>query len=309
MAVLDHASPVAPSNHSLARTTVVISLRIRTRATMLALTSNYSATNTKHPRHAPAREPQRSAPATPVPGLTAAPPGLMRHRPAPDSASRHRLRLRRRLPGTDFPFQRPLRLCPAPPPLPGTASGSPRYRVNDPNGPLLSLGRPRCAIGVVTEAVTRRVRIAEAPRAGFMGQEGKRWRSRGGARTGLGAVRGSDGARGCTGLGAGRGPGLGAVRGSGPDEARGSGPDEARGSGPDEARGSGLYGARGRTRPGARGRTRPGARGCTGLGAGRGPGLGAGRGGGAGRGPGLGAGRGGGRADSGVRGRARRGTG
>ena len=53
MAVPDHVSPVAPRNHSLARTTVVSSSQTRTRATMLALTSHYSATNTKHPRHAP----------------------------------------------------------------------------------------------------------------------------------------------------------------------------------------------------------------------------------------------------------------
>jgi hypothetical protein len=53
MAVPDHASPVAPRNHSLARTTVVNSSQTRTRATMLALTSHYLATNAKHPRHAP----------------------------------------------------------------------------------------------------------------------------------------------------------------------------------------------------------------------------------------------------------------
>ena len=53
MAVPDHASPVVPRNHSLARTTAVNSSQIRTRATMLALTSHYSATNAKHPRHAP----------------------------------------------------------------------------------------------------------------------------------------------------------------------------------------------------------------------------------------------------------------
>ena len=57
MTVPDHAPPVAPRNHSLARITVVSSSQTRTRATMLALTSHYSATNAKHPRHAalPAR--------------------------------------------------------------------------------------------------------------------------------------------------------------------------------------------------------------------------------------------------------------
>src|SRR5271165_7323057 len=54
MAVPDQASPIASRNHSLARTTVASSSQTRTRATMLALTSHYSATNTKHPRHAPA---------------------------------------------------------------------------------------------------------------------------------------------------------------------------------------------------------------------------------------------------------------
>ena len=53
MAMPDHAPPVAPRNHSLAGTTVVNSSQTRTRATMLALTSHYSATNAKHPRHAP----------------------------------------------------------------------------------------------------------------------------------------------------------------------------------------------------------------------------------------------------------------
>src|SRR5260370_18373810 len=37
----------------LARTAVVNSSQTRTRATMLALTSHYWATNAKHPRHAP----------------------------------------------------------------------------------------------------------------------------------------------------------------------------------------------------------------------------------------------------------------
>jgi hypothetical protein len=60
MAAPDHVSPVAPRNHSLARTTVVSSSQTRTRATMLALTSHYSATNTKHPRHAPS-SPARQA--------------------------------------------------------------------------------------------------------------------------------------------------------------------------------------------------------------------------------------------------------
>jgi hypothetical protein len=53
MAMPDHAPPVALRNHSLAGITVVSSPQTRTRATMLALTSHYSATNAKHPRHAP----------------------------------------------------------------------------------------------------------------------------------------------------------------------------------------------------------------------------------------------------------------
>ena len=65
MAVPDHASPLAPRNHSLARITVVTSLQTRTRATMLALTSHYSATNAKHPRHAPCWERLLGAPAGP----------------------------------------------------------------------------------------------------------------------------------------------------------------------------------------------------------------------------------------------------
>jgi|SRR5271165_2370985 len=60
MAVPDQASPIASRNHSLARTTVASSSQTRTRATMLALTSHYSATNTKHPRHAPS-SPARQA--------------------------------------------------------------------------------------------------------------------------------------------------------------------------------------------------------------------------------------------------------
>jgi hypothetical protein len=53
MVVPDHASPVAPRNHSLTQTTAANSSQTRTRATMLTLTSHYSATKTKHPRHAP----------------------------------------------------------------------------------------------------------------------------------------------------------------------------------------------------------------------------------------------------------------
>jgi hypothetical protein len=60
MVVPDHAPPVAPRNHSLARTTVVNSSQTRTRGTMLALTSHYTATNMKHPRHAPCSWPRRS---------------------------------------------------------------------------------------------------------------------------------------------------------------------------------------------------------------------------------------------------------
>jgi hypothetical protein len=48
----DHASPITPHNHNLVGTTVISSSRRRTCATMLALTSHYTATNAKHPRYA-----------------------------------------------------------------------------------------------------------------------------------------------------------------------------------------------------------------------------------------------------------------
>ena len=53
MAVPDHASPAALRNHSLAGTAVVNPSQTRACATMLALTSHFTATNAKHPRHAP----------------------------------------------------------------------------------------------------------------------------------------------------------------------------------------------------------------------------------------------------------------
>jgi hypothetical protein len=53
MVVRDHASLVTHRNRNLAGTTVINSSQRRTCATMLALTSHYMATNTKHPRYAP----------------------------------------------------------------------------------------------------------------------------------------------------------------------------------------------------------------------------------------------------------------
>ena len=53
IAVQDLASPVTPRNHHLAHTRAINPSQIGTCATMLALTSHYTATNAKHPRHAP----------------------------------------------------------------------------------------------------------------------------------------------------------------------------------------------------------------------------------------------------------------
>ena len=53
IAVPDLASPVTPRNHHLAHTRAINPSQIGTCATMLALTSHYTATNAKHPRYAP----------------------------------------------------------------------------------------------------------------------------------------------------------------------------------------------------------------------------------------------------------------
>ena len=109
MAMPDHAPPVAPRNHSLAGTTVVNSSQTRTRATMLALTSHYSATNAKHPRHAPSsprwwggRRPSRRRGPTAIRGAYCPSPGRLtvttgptnplakRVRPDPSSTMLHR---------------------------------------------------------------------------------------------------------------------------------------------------------------------------------------------------------------------------